>query len=73
MRSQELALQQTRSANRRELNQALTDLSKAQRTYNLQRPLAEKGFVGAKVFSDTRDDLEFKGTDGDPQAQHRRG
>ena len=30
MRSQELA-QQTRSANRRELNQALTDLSKAQR------------------------------------------
>ena len=60
MRSQELALQQTRSANRRELNQAQTDLSKAQRLYDLQRPLAEKGFVGAKVFNDTKDDLEYQ-------------
>ena len=60
MRSQELALQQTRSANRRELNQAQTDLSKAQRLYDLQRPLAEKGFVSSKVFNDTRDDLAFQ-------------
>jgi HlyD family secretion protein len=60
MRSQELALQQTRSANRRELNQAHTDLSKAQRLYDLQRPLAEKGFVSGKAFNDTKDDLEFQ-------------
>jgi HlyD family secretion protein len=60
MRSQELALQQTRSSNRRELNQALTDLSKAQRLHDLQRPLAEKGFVPGKVFNDTKDDLEYQ-------------
>ncbi len=60
MRSQELALQQTRSANRRDMNQAETDLSKMQRLYDLQRPLAEKGFVSAKVFSDTKDDLEYQ-------------
>jgi HlyD family secretion protein len=60
MRSQELALQQTRSANRRELNQAQTDLSKARRLHDLQRPLAEKGFVSAKMFNDTKDDLEYQ-------------
>ncbi|MFL6723619.1 MAG: efflux RND transporter periplasmic adaptor subunit [Sphingomicrobium sp.] len=60
MRSQELALQQTRSANRRELNQALTDLSKAQRLYDLQQPLAAKGFVSAKTFNDTKDDLGYQ-------------
>jgi HlyD family secretion protein len=60
MRSQELALQQTRSANRRELNQVETDLSKAQRLHDLQRPLAEKGFVTAKMFNDTKDDLAFQ-------------
>ena len=60
MRSQELALQQTRSANRRELNQVQTDLSKAQRLYDLQKPLAEKGFVTGKAFNDTKDDLAFQ-------------
>jgi HlyD family secretion protein len=60
MRSQELALQQTRSANRREMNQAQNDLSKAQRLYDLQRPLAEKGFVSAKIFNDTKDDLAMQ-------------
>jgi HlyD family secretion protein len=60
MRSQELALQQTRSANRRELNQAQNDLSKAQRLHDLQKPLAEKGFVSAKVFNDTSDDLQMQ-------------
>ena len=54
MRSQELALQQTRSANRREMNQVQNDLSKAQRLYDLQRPLAEKGFVSAKTFLDLK-------------------
>ena len=60
MRSQELALAQTRSANRRDLNQAQTDLSKAQRLHDLQRPLAEKGFIAGKVFNDTRDDLAYQ-------------
>ena len=60
MRSQELALQQTRSANRRDLNQAETDLSKAQRLYDLQKPLADKGFVAAKQFNDTKDDLAYQ-------------
>ena len=60
MRSQELALQQTRSANRREMNQAVNDLSKAQRLYDLQRPLAEKGFVAGKQFNDTKDDLQYQ-------------
>jgi HlyD family secretion protein len=60
MRSQELALQQARSANRRDLNQAEIDLSKARRQYELQRPLADKGFVSAKAFNDTRDDLTYQ-------------
>jgi len=60
MRSQELALQQTRSANMRELNLAQTDLAKAQRQYNLYKPLADKGFVSSKQFNDTRDDLNYQ-------------
>jgi HlyD family secretion protein len=60
MRSQELALAQTRSANLRDLNQAETDLAKAQRQYDLYKPLAEKGFVSKKVFNDTRDDLTYQ-------------
>ena len=60
MRSQELALTQTRNANLRDLNQAETDLAKMRRQYELQRPLAEKGFVSAKTFNDTRDDLQYQ-------------
>jgi HlyD family secretion protein len=60
MRSQELALQQTRSNNMRDLNQAQTDLAKAQRLYDLQRPLADRGFVSKKQFNDTTDDLNYQ-------------
>ena len=60
MRSQELALVQTRSANRRELNQAETDLAKAQRQYDLYKPLAEKGFIAAKQFKDAADDRTYQ-------------
>jgi HlyD family secretion protein len=60
MRSQELALQQTRSANMRDLNQAQTDLAKAQRQYDLYKPLADKGFVSSKQFNDARDDLNYQ-------------
>jgi len=60
MRSQELALTQTRNANLRDLNQAETDLAKMRRQFELQRPLAEKGFVSTKTFNDTKDDLVYQ-------------
>jgi HlyD family secretion protein len=60
MRSQELALLNTRNANLRDLNQAETDLAKARRQYDLYKPLAEKGFVSSKTFNDARDDLEYQ-------------
>ena len=60
MRSQELALQQTRSANMRDLNQAETELAKMRRQYDLQKPLADRGFVSKKQFNDTADDLTYQ-------------
>jgi HlyD family secretion protein len=60
MRSQELALANTRSSDLRDLNQAETDLAKAKRQYELYKPLAEKGFVAAKTFNDARDDYEYQ-------------
>ena len=60
MRSQELALAQTRSANLRDLNQAETDLAKMRRQYDLQKPLADRGFVSSKTFNDTKDDLRYQ-------------
>ena len=58
MRSQELALSQTRLANERALIEARLTAEKAERQYNLQKPLAEKGFVAGKVFRDTQDEYE---------------
>lgn len=60
MRSQELALTQTRNSNLRDLNQAETDLAKARRLYQLQKPLSERGFVPMKTFNDTKDDLTYQ-------------
>jgi HlyD family secretion protein len=60
MRSQELALTQTRNSNLRDLNQAETDLAKSRRLYDLQKPLSEKGFVASKTFNDTKDDLDYQ-------------
>jgi HlyD family secretion protein len=60
MRSQELALTQTRNNNLRDLNQAETELAKARRQYDLQKPLSEKGFVSMKTFNDTKDDLQYQ-------------
>ena len=51
---------QTRNANLRDLNQAETDLAKARRQYDLQKPLAERGFVSMKTFNDTKDDLNYQ-------------
>jgi HlyD family secretion protein len=60
MRSQELALTETRNNNLRDLNQAQTDLAKARRLYELQKPLSERGFVPMKTFNDTKDDLDYQ-------------
>jgi HlyD family secretion protein len=60
MRSQELALTQTRNNNLRDLNQAETDLAKARRQYDLQKPLADRGYVAMKTFNDTKDDLTYQ-------------
>ena len=60
MRSQELALTQTRNSNLRDLNQAETELVKAKRLYDLQKSLADKGFVAMKTYNDTKDDLQYQ-------------
>jgi len=60
MRSQELALVNTHNSNLRDLNQAQTDLAKAQRQYDLYKSLADRGFVAMKTYKDTKDDLDFQ-------------
>ncbi len=60
MRSQELALTQTRNSNLRDLNQAETDLAKARRQYDLYKPLADRGFISKKTLNDTKDDLDYQ-------------
>jgi HlyD family secretion protein len=60
MRSQELALVNTHNDNLRDLNQAENDLAKARRQYDLQKALADKGFVAMKTFNDTKDDLSYQ-------------
>ena len=60
MRSQELALTQTRNNNLRDLNQAETDLAKARRQYDLYKPLADRGFVAQKAYKDAKDDMEYQ-------------
>src|SRR5207253_1564946 len=60
MRSQELALTQTRNSNLRDLNQAETDLAKAKRQYDLYKPLADKGFVAMKAYKDAKDDMVYQ-------------
>ena len=58
MRSQELALSQTRLANERAIIEADLVAAKAKRQYDMQRPLAEKGFVPGKVVRDSQDDYQ---------------
>jgi HlyD family secretion protein len=55
MRSQELALAQTRLANERALIEADLAAQTARRQFELQQPLAERGFVSARQFADSRD------------------
>jgi HlyD family secretion protein len=56
MRSQELALSQTRLNNERQIIEAELVANKAKRQYEMQRPLAEKGFVPGKIVRDSQDD-----------------
>jgi HlyD family secretion protein len=53
----ELSLEQTRSQNSQAVIAAENEYAKAKRQYDLQSPLAQRGFVAGKVFNDTRDDL----------------
>ena len=55
MRSQELSLSQTRLANQRALIEADLTAQQARRQYELQRPLAQRGYVSQKQFQDSRD------------------
>lgn len=55
MRSQELSLSQTRLANQRALIEADLLSQQARRQYDVQRPLAERGYVSQKSFQDSRD------------------
>lgn len=58
MRSQELALAQTRLQNERAVIEADLATTKAKRQYDLQKPLADKGFVAGRVFRDSLDDYQ---------------
>jgi HlyD family secretion protein len=58
MRSQELALSQNRLANERAIIEADLVANKARRQYEMQRPLAEKGFVPGKVVRDSQDEYQ---------------
>jgi HlyD family secretion protein len=55
MRSQELALNQTRLSNERALIEAELAMQTARRQYEVQRPLAARGFVAGRTFADSRD------------------
>jgi HlyD family secretion protein len=56
MRSQELALAQTRIQDERAVIDAQLAADKARRQYETQKPLVEKGFIPAKIFNDSRDE-----------------
>ena len=60
MRSQELALAQTRLANERAVLEAGLAATKARRQYEREAPLAERGFVSGKQFNDTRDEYQYE-------------
>jgi HlyD family secretion protein len=60
MRSQELALAQTRLANERAVLEAGLALDKARRQFEREKPLAGRGFVTAKQFADTEADFHYR-------------
>ncbi|WP_246347209.1 efflux RND transporter periplasmic adaptor subunit [Sphingomonas jinjuensis] len=60
MRSQELALAQSRNQNERDRIEADLAATKARRLYEMQAPLAAKGFVAGRTFKDTADDYAYQ-------------
>jgi HlyD family secretion protein len=58
LRSQELALAQTRLADERGLYDTKAALDKAERQFAREKALADRGFVARRQFEDTRADLE---------------
>jgi HlyD family secretion protein len=60
MRSQELALAQTRLANERAVLEADLAMQKARRQYEREKPLAERGFVAGKQYADTKDEFAYQ-------------
>lgn len=60
MRSQELALAQSRNQNERDRIEADLAATKARRLYEVQAPLAAKGFVAGRTFKDTADDYAYQ-------------
>jgi HlyD family secretion protein len=60
LRSQELALAQTRLADERGMYEARAALDKAERQHAREAALAERGFVARKQFEDTRADLAYQ-------------
>jgi HlyD family secretion protein len=60
MRSQELALAQTRVTNQRAVLEADLALQRMQRQYEREAPLAARGFVAGRQFEDTRDQARYE-------------
>lgn len=60
MRSQELALSQTRLNNQRAVLEAQLAVDRARRRYEQEAPLAAKGFVAGRQFADTRDQYDYE-------------
>jgi len=58
MRSQELSLNQTRLANERAVIEADLATQTARRQYDVQQPLAARGFVARRTIDDSRDAYE---------------
>ena len=58
LRSQELALSQTRLADERGLYETRAALDKSERQFAREKALADRGFVARRQYEDTRADLE---------------
>lgn len=58
MRSQEFTLEQSRLSNRRAIIEAELELARAQRAHDVNAPLAQRGFIAARVFRDSEDNLK---------------
>jgi HlyD family secretion protein len=56
MRNMELNLAQTRTNDSRGVIEAQLAAEKARRQYEMQKPLADKGYIPAKTFHDSQDD-----------------